>query len=46
MKISNFIKSVFDRLKEQKSEIFFGVSEAMFNSRPEDLRKAFNRMNG
>lgn len=44
--VSDFIDAVFNQLKEQKSDITFGFSEAMANSGPEDLRKAFNRMNG
>ncbi|MEI6680264.1 MAG: SDR family NAD(P)-dependent oxidoreductase [Mariniphaga sp.] len=43
--VSDFIESVFKQLKEQKTEITFGFSEAMANSGPEDLLKAFNRMN-
>ena len=44
--VSDFIDAVFKQLKEEKSDITFGFSEAMANSGPEDLRKAFNRMNG
>jgi len=44
--VSDFIDAVFTQLKEEKSDITFGFSEAMANSGPEDLRKAFNRMNG
>ncbi len=44
--VHDFINAVFKQLKEQKSDITFGFSEAMANSGPEDLRKAFNRMNG
>ena len=43
--VSDFIKSVFVQLKEQKKDITFGFSEAMANAGPEELRKAFERMN-
>jgi len=36
---------VFDQLKEQKTEISFGFSQGMLTSGPEDLHKAFGRMN-
>ena len=44
--VSDFIDAVFRQLKEQKTEITFGFSDAMANSGPEDLRKTFIRMNG
>jgi uncharacterized oxidoreductase len=43
--VSEFINSVFEQLKEQKTEITFGFSEGMLKSRPEDQKKAFARMN-
>jgi uncharacterized oxidoreductase len=43
--VSDFINSVFEQLKEQKTEISYGFSEGMFKSGPEELKKAFTRMN-
>ena len=41
--VCEFIDAVFVQLKAQKPEITFGSSEA--NAGPDDLRKAFDRMN-
>jgi uncharacterized oxidoreductase len=43
--VSEFIEAVFVQLKEGRSELAYGFSEAMTRSGPEDLQKAFNRMN-
>ncbi|MGC1389648.1 MAG: SDR family NAD(P)-dependent oxidoreductase [Bacteroidales bacterium] len=43
--VSEFIEAVFVQLKQGKSELSYGFSEAMTKSGPEDLQKAFNRMN-
>ena len=43
--VSGFIEAVFTQLKEGKTEITFGFSEAMSKAGPEDLQKAFARMN-
>ncbi|MEI6682271.1 MAG: SDR family NAD(P)-dependent oxidoreductase [Bacteroidota bacterium] len=43
--VSDFIESVFDQLKQGKTEIAFGFSEAMTRACPDDLQKAFQRMN-
>lgn len=43
--VDEFIDTVFKQLKEGKSEITFGFSEAMIHSGPEELKKAFIRMN-
>jgi uncharacterized oxidoreductase len=43
--VSDFVKSVFEQLKEGKTELTFGFSEAMAKASPEDLRNTFNRMN-
>jgi uncharacterized oxidoreductase len=40
-----FIDNVFEQLAQGKTEISFGFSEAMTRSGPEELRKAFIRMN-
>jgi len=43
--VSDFIESVFAQLKQGKIEITSGFTEALTKSGPEDLQKAFNRMN-
>lgn len=43
--VSAFIESAFEQLKQGKTEITFGFSEAMSKASPEDIQKAFARMN-
>jgi len=43
--VSDFIEDVFIQLKQGKSELTSGFSESMAKAGPEDLQKAFNRMN-
>ena len=43
--VSDFIDAVFEQLKQGRIEVTFGFSEAMTKAGPEDLQKAFNRMN-
>jgi uncharacterized oxidoreductase len=43
--VSGFIEAVFTQLKEGKTEITYGFSDAMTKASPEDLQKAFVRMN-
>ena len=43
--VSDFIEAAFRQLKEGKTEITFGFSEAMAKASQEDLKNAFNRMN-
>lgn len=43
--VSGFIEAVFTQLKSGNNEITFGFSEAMLRATPDDLLKAFNRMN-
>jgi uncharacterized oxidoreductase len=43
--VSEFIDSIFSQLKEGKTELTFGFSEVMTRAGPEDLKKAFERMN-
>jgi len=43
--ISDFIEAIFEQLKQGKIELTFGFSEAMTKAGPEDLQKAFTRMN-
>jgi len=43
--VGDFINSVFEQLKNNKTEITFGFSEGMLKSGPEALQQAFTRMN-
>lgn len=43
--VSDFVDAVFTQLKEGKTELTFGFSEAMSKAGPEELTNAFNRMN-
>jgi len=43
--VSDFIESVFEQLKEGKTEITFGFSEMMAKASAEDLKNTFNRLN-
>ena len=43
--VSDFIESIFEQLKEGKTELTFGFSEAIAKANPEDLKNTFNRMN-
>jgi uncharacterized oxidoreductase len=43
--VSDFIKAIFEQLKEGKTQLTFGFSEAMVKAGAEDLKNAFNRMN-
>lgn len=43
--VSAFIDAVFEQLKQGKTEITFGFSEAMAKAGPDDIQKAFARMN-
>ncbi len=43
--VSDFIKTVFDQLKEGKTTATFGFSEAMSKAGPEELKAAFARLN-
>ena len=43
--VSDFIEAIFAQLKEGKTELSFGFSEAMTKASQEDLKNAFNRMN-
>jgi uncharacterized oxidoreductase len=43
--VSDFIQAVFEQLKQGKTEITFGFSEAMLKAGPDELRQAFDRMN-
>ncbi|HWY09776.1 MAG TPA: SDR family NAD(P)-dependent oxidoreductase [Bacteroidia bacterium] len=43
--VSALIESIFAQLKEGKTELTFGMSEAMTKAGPDDLKNAFARMN-
>jgi uncharacterized oxidoreductase len=43
--VSDFIKVIFGQLKEGKTELTFGFSEAMVKASAGDLKNVFNRMN-
>ena len=43
--VGAFIEAVFNQLKEGKTELTFGFSEAMANASQADLKNAFGRMN-
>ena len=43
--VSTFIEAVFEQLKQGKTEITFGFSDAMAKAGPEELQKSFTRMN-
>ncbi len=43
--VSGFIDAVFEQLQQGKTEITYGFSEAMIKSGPEELQKAFIKMN-
>ncbi|HEY6063659.1 MAG TPA: short-chain dehydrogenase, partial [Chitinophagaceae bacterium] len=43
--VSDFIEAVFKQLKEGKTEITFGFSDAMTKAGPGELQNAFARMN-
>ncbi len=43
--VSDFIEAIFAQLKEGKTELTFGFSEAMAKASQEDLKNAFGRLN-
>jgi Short-chain dehydrogenase involved in D-alanine esterification of lipoteichoic acid and wall teichoic acid (D-alanine transfer protein) len=43
--VSEFIKAVFEQLKEGKSSATFGFSDMMIKAGPDQLKQAFDRMN-
>ncbi len=43
--VSEYIEAMFTQLEEGKQELTFGFSDAMIHAGPEELQKAFNRMN-
>ena len=43
--VSGFIESIFQQLKEGKTELVFDFSAAMIKANPEELKAAFTRLN-
>jgi uncharacterized oxidoreductase len=43
--VSDFVESVFQQMKEGKTELTFGFSEALAKANPEVLQATFNRLN-
>lgn len=43
--VSDFIEAVFKQLKEGKTELTFGFSEAMAKAVPEEIKNTFKKMN-
>ena len=43
--VSDFIHAIFEQLKEGKTELSYGFSEAMVKANAEEIRTAFNRLN-
>jgi uncharacterized oxidoreductase len=43
--VNDFIETVFKQLEEGKTVLTFGFTEAMTKAGPDDLQKAFERMN-
>lgn len=44
--VDGFIDAIFTQLKDGKTQLTYGFSEAMVNAGPGDLQMAFTRMNG
>jgi len=43
--VGEFIEAIFEQLKQGRNELTFGFTDAMVKAGPEDLQKAFERMN-
>ncbi len=43
--VSGFIDAVFEQLKQDKTEVTYGFSEAMIKAGPKELQEAFAKMN-
>ncbi|WP_184549339.1 SDR family oxidoreductase [Mucilaginibacter sp. FT3.2] len=43
--VSAFIDSIFEQLRDGKTELTFGFSEAMANGGPDQIKEIFNRLN-
>ncbi len=43
--VSDFVNSIFQQMKEGKTELMFGFSEVMAKASPEVINATFNRMN-
>ncbi|MEO6833091.1 MAG: SDR family NAD(P)-dependent oxidoreductase [Chitinophagaceae bacterium] len=43
--VADFVNAIFQQLEEGKTELTFGLSEAMVNATPEMIQATFDRMN-
>lgn len=43
--VSDFISSIFEQLKQGKNQLTFGFSDTLAKANPDELQKAFERMN-
>jgi uncharacterized oxidoreductase len=43
--VSAFIESVFQQMKEGKTELTFGMSEMVSKANPDEIKAVFDRMN-
>lgn len=43
--VNDFVESVFEQMKEGKTELTFGFSEIMANATPDAIKSTFERMN-
>ncbi|MEO6820906.1 MAG: SDR family NAD(P)-dependent oxidoreductase [Ginsengibacter sp.] len=43
--VSDFVESVFQQMKEGKTQLTFGFSEVMANATPDGIKETFNKMN-
>jgi uncharacterized oxidoreductase len=44
--VSGFIDAIFEQLQQGKSHLTYGTSESLLQANPEQIRQAFERMNG
>jgi len=44
--VSGFIDAIFEQLQQEKSHLTYGTSESLLQANPEQIRQAFERMNG
>jgi len=44
--VSGFIDAIFEQLRQGKSHLTYGTSESLLQANPEQIRQAFERMNG
>jgi uncharacterized oxidoreductase len=44
--VSGFIDAIFEQIKQGKTQLTYGTSESLLQANPEQIRQAFERMNG